>query len=210
MERTSLMIKQQVEIALKQSNRRSAHDMIDLSDIKPDFALVLAKEVKTMMQHFRTLVTEYVAVHNEYVKMKINEEKAKGKKPRLTDEEREQIQRVQQEEDDRKRALFEKQQEESRLKNERKAAAQSALAEWKTKRDSELQQIRSVNKAEAEQREREEANAKKINNSWTFVCNNIELDHNAYVGEHDVRRMRDVMLARRDDITKAGGMKKAM
>lgn len=84
------MIKQQVEIALKQSNRRSAHDMIDLSDIKPDFALVLAKEVKTMMQHFRTLVTEYVAVHNEYVKMKINEEKAKGKKPRLTDEEREQ------------------------------------------------------------------------------------------------------------------------
>ena len=72
-----------------------------------------------------------------------------------------------------------------------------------------MEQTRSVNRQEAEARESELANAKKINNSWTFVCNNIELDHNSYVGDHDVRRMRDVMLARRDDITKQGGMKKA-
>ena len=43
-------------------------------------------------------------------------------------EEREIINRVEQEEDDRKRALFEKQQEEQRLKNERKATGQAALA----------------------------------------------------------------------------------
>ena len=45
-----------------------------------------------------------------------------------TPEEREIINRVEQEEDDRKRALFERQQEEQRLKNERKATGQAALA----------------------------------------------------------------------------------
>lgn len=49
-----------------------------------------------------------------------------------TPEEREQIQRVEEEEDERKRSLFERQQDEQRLKNERKTTGQSALADWKT------------------------------------------------------------------------------
>ena len=44
-----------------------------------------------MLTNFRKLtVSEYVKVHNEYCKMKINEEKAKTKRPKVNDEKLEQ------------------------------------------------------------------------------------------------------------------------
>lgn len=37
LEKTSTMIKNQLEISLKTSNRKSQNDFIDLADLKPDF-----------------------------------------------------------------------------------------------------------------------------------------------------------------------------
>ena len=44
-----------------------------------------------MLANFRKVtVSDYVKVHNEYCKMKINEEKAKTKRPKVNDEKLEQ------------------------------------------------------------------------------------------------------------------------
>ena len=39
-----------------------------------------------MIQNFRNVVQEYTKLHNDYCKAKISEEKAKAKKPKLTEE----------------------------------------------------------------------------------------------------------------------------
>ena len=45
-------------------------------------------------------------------------------------------------------------------------------------------------------------------NPWIKVNDNVELDPNCYAGEKDVSRMRQSMIARKADITKAGGIDK--
>ena len=39
-----------------------------------------------MLSNFKLTVQEYVKLHNDYCRMKINEEKAKAKKPKLNEE----------------------------------------------------------------------------------------------------------------------------
>ena len=43
-------------------------------------------------------------------------------------------------------------------------------------------------------------------NPWIKVNDNVELDPNNYAGKKDVSRMRQSMIARKADITKAGGI----
>lgn len=45
-------------------------------------------------------------------------------------------------------------------------------------------------------------------NPWERVVNNCEMNSSQYVGGADVSRMRQAMLQRKSDITKAGGMNK--
>lgn len=52
--------------------------------------------------------------------------------------------------------------------------------------------------------------AKSGKNPWVRIVDNCEMNASQYVGGKDVSRMRAAMLARKDDITKAGGMKKAL
>lgn len=59
---------------------------------------------------------------------------------------------------------------------------------------------------EEEKRTAEEKNSES--NPWVRVNNNCEMDPNSYVGEKDVSRMRQSMIARKADITKAGGIDK--
>ena len=42
------------------------------------------------------------------------------------------------------------------------------------------------------------------------IIDNCEMSAGAYVGGKDVTRMRQAMIARKADITKKGGMKKAL
>jgi hypothetical protein len=45
-------------------------------------------------------------------------------------------------------------------------------------------------------------------NPWIRVNDNVEIDPNKYLGGKDVSRMRQSMIARKADITKAGGIDK--
>ena len=88
--------------------------------------------------------------------------------------------------------------------------AQQKLTEWKNQQDIEVQGRRSTNQQEAEQYRQSVANAKNSNNPWIRVVDNCEMNPSNYVGGKDVTRMRQAMIARKADITKAGGMKKAL
>ena len=79
-------IKHHIETSLKQCNRKSENQPIELESLKPDFHLKLTQDVRSMIQNFRNVVQEYIKLHNDYCKAKISEEKAKAKKPKLTEE----------------------------------------------------------------------------------------------------------------------------
>ena len=106
--------------------------------------------------------------------------------------------------------LYEKMQKESEEKRERKAAAQMKLQEWKAERDSQAQGKKMTNQQEADMKQAEMNQAKQGKNPWVRIIDNCEMNASQYVGGKDVSRMRAAMLARKDDITKAGGMKKAL
>lgn len=42
--------------------------------------------MKPLLVHFKKMVQEFVMLNNEYIKIKINEEKAKAKKPKVNDD----------------------------------------------------------------------------------------------------------------------------
>jgi hypothetical protein len=46
---------------------------------------------------------------------------------------------------------------------------------------------------------------KKVENAWEKVTENCEMQANNYVGGADVSRMRQAMIARKNDMTKSGG-----
>ena len=80
------MIKGQIELQLRQQNRKSQIDQVDLKQLKPDFTLKLNSDIKQAISKFKSMVADYVTLHNDYCRMKINEEKAKAKRPKVTEE----------------------------------------------------------------------------------------------------------------------------
>ena len=106
--------------------------------------------------------------------------------------------------------LYEKMQNEQEKKRERKAEAQKKLLEWKKNRDSQTQGKKQTNQEEAALKQKEQDMAKAGNNPWVRIIDNCEMNASQYVGGKDVSRMRAAMLSRKNDITKAGGMKKAL
>jgi hypothetical protein len=46
---------------------------------------------------------------------------------------------------------------------------------------------------------------KASTNQWERVISNVEINSSQYVGQADVTRMRQAMVARKNDITKSGG-----
>ena len=129
-----------------------------------------------------------------------------------TPEEKELMQRVDAEQQDRKRVLYEKQVKEQEDKNKRKQDAQAELSKWKNQRDMEIAGRRTQNEAEIEeyQTQLQRAKAGATVNPWERVVDNCEMNANNYVGGKDVTRMREAMIARKADITKRGGMNKAL
>ena len=86
LEKTQNLLKSQLEMTLRNCNRRSETDLVDLMQLKSDFVLRLSEEQRSLISHFKKIVHDYVQVNNDYVKMKINEEKAKAKKPKVNEE----------------------------------------------------------------------------------------------------------------------------
>ena len=52
---------------------------------------------------------------------------------------------------------------------------------------------------------REKKRLKETTNPWERIVANVEINAGNYVGQGDVARMRQAMIARKNDITKSGG-----
>lgn len=85
LEKLVQLIKYQVETSLKQQNRKSETVNVELDALKADFSLTLSQEVKSMITNFKRVVQDFVKLHNDYCRMKIGEEKAKAKKPKMNE-----------------------------------------------------------------------------------------------------------------------------
>ena len=124
----------------------------------------------------------------------------------LDEEEKERIAKIEQENDDRKRKLYEKQLEEEELKRQKKISAKQVLDKWHEQRKKETEQRRKTNN-ENEQMHHDSVKVQRNGpNPWERVITNCEMNSSQYVGGADVTRMRQAMIARKADITKAGGM----
>ena len=123
----------------------------------------------------------------------------------LDDEERERVERVQQEAEERKEKLYQKQQAEENLKRDRKTHGRDELQKWNQQRQKEIELRRNTN-VESEKMYHENVKAQRNGpNPWERVVSNCEMNSSQYVGGADVSRMRQAMIARKADITKAGG-----
>ena len=80
----------------------------------------------------------------------------------------------------------------------------------KQQRDNEASGRTKVNLQEAEDYKNSVQRAKDAGNPWERVIDNCEMNGSQYVGTKDVTRMRQAMIGRKADITKRGGMKKAL
>ena len=128
----------------------------------------------------------------------------------LTEQEIEIIQRVENEQQNRKRELYEKVTQAEDDKHQRKLKGQQALSEWKSSRDNEVNGRQKVNLQEAVDYKNSVQSSKDASNPWERVIDNCEMSASQYVGTKDVSRMRQAMIGRKADLTKRGGMKKAL
>jgi hypothetical protein len=77
LEKTLGLVKQKIEVILKFQNKRSENDFIELADIPRNFVFRVPEELKSIVAHYPKDLKEYVRIHNDYVKTKILEERAK-------------------------------------------------------------------------------------------------------------------------------------
>lgn len=66
---------------------------------------------------------------------------------------------------------------------------------------------RTQNKVDEEEGILEKKRIKETSNPWERVAANVELNAGQYVGQADVSRMRQALISRKNDITKANGKK---
>lgn len=112
----------------------------------------------------------------------------------------------------RARRLFEKQEEEARQKQQRRQNGKEQLSQWAGDRRRQVDQRGQSNKQQEEQFIQERKRLKQTQNPWEKVVSNVEINSSQYVGQADVTRMRQAMIARKKDITKGAninGNKKA-
>lgn len=95
-------------------------------------------------------------------------------------------------------------------KQAKKQKAKQELDQWHAQRKREIEQRNKMNIDEEQRYKENVAKERKGNNPWERVISNCEMNANNYVGGKDVSRMRQAMIARKADITKAGGMKKPL
>lgn len=70
---------------MKQQNKKSETDYINIEDLKPNFKFIVPEDIREAAAHYPKTLKEYVVVHNEYISTKILEEKAKAKRPKKGD-----------------------------------------------------------------------------------------------------------------------------
>ena len=76
------------------------------------------------------------------------------------------------------------------------------LATWQKERQAEIEGIKGRNNQENADKKKLAEEAKSNANPWVKVTENCELNSSKYVGEKDVTRMRQAMIARKNDLSK--------
>lgn len=130
-------------------------------------------------------------------------EQPKGKpdlNSEFTPEELAQIEAARQADEDRLRAIRAKEDEELSIKQERRDKARQELQDWLSTKAAEKETKRKQNKDEewAFINSREEH--KQSKNQWEHIIDNVEIDPRKYEGTRDITRMRQAMIARKNDL----------
>ena len=100
--------------------------------------------------------------------------------------------------------LYEKSEEENNLKQQRRASGKEALTQYAKERKRQQEQRRTLNKKMEEEETKEKLRLKGTTNQWDRIVSQVEINATNYVGQADVGRMRQAMVARKNDITKGG------
>lgn len=118
----------------------------------------------------------------------------------LSEEEELRVQQIESEQQERLRSLKGKEEEEYTKKKEKQQEGRDELNDWYSKKNKERQAKSKQNKEEewALLQIREEH--KKSKNPWEKIVDNVEINANKYLGQKDVSRMRQAMLARKGDL----------
>ena len=118
----------------------------------------------------------------------------------LSEEEELRVQQIEMEQQERQRSLQQKEEEEYKQKKATQLEARNELDNWYNQKTAERQAKSKQNKEEewAYLQTREEH--KKSKNPWEKIVDNVEINPNKYLGNKDISRMRQAMLARKGDL----------
>ena len=120
--------------------------------------------------------------------------------PQLDEEEIKRQEQRMAEENERRQKIAAKQEMEMKMKNERREEAMKFINEFEQKRQEEITKLKQIN---IKNEEDNLANRKLIKegkkNPWENVVENITVKESEYKGTKDVSRMRNVILARKND-----------
>lgn len=111
---------------------------------------------------------------------------------------------------ERMRSLFLKQEDESKLKQDMKQAGRQQLTQWDGERKKQIDQRRKTNKDSEEEYYANIKKMKATTNNWERIISHVEINQANYVGNCDVTRMRQAMIARKSDLTQSSGAKKPL
>ncbi len=118
----------------------------------------------------------------------------------LSEEEELRIQQIEEEQMLRQRNLQLKEEEEYKDKKSKQSDAKAELDKWYQQKNTERQAKSKQNKEEEWAYLQTRDEHKKSKNPWEKIVDNVEINPNKYLGQKDVSRMRQAMLARKGDL----------
>jgi hypothetical protein len=85
LDRTLSLIKAKIEAILRQQNKRSENDYLELVDLNPNtFVFRPGDDLRSAAARYPKDLKDFVRGHNEYISCKIKEEQAKAKIPKTS------------------------------------------------------------------------------------------------------------------------------
>lgn len=118
----------------------------------------------------------------------------------LSPEEEIRVQQIEQEQAERLRSLQMKEEEEYKEKKNKQMEARTELDNWYSQKNTEREAKSRQNKEEEWAYLQTRDEHKKSKNPWEKIVDNVEINPNKYLGNKDVSRMRQAMLARKGDL----------
>jgi hypothetical protein len=86
------------------------------------------------------------------------------------------------------------------MKREKQATARGELEDWLSSKAAEREVKRKQNKEEEWAFLNSRQEHTKSQNKWEHIIDNVEIDPRKYLGTREITRMRQAMVARKNDI----------